>query len=333
MKASKTLTIVVLILTLMFTSIYAIKSNKDIALITNTAQEKNESLTTEEQKTDDFISSLLPYYEESLANITEEDFLNAQKPPQEDESIKFCIVTSSYNNVKYASQQLNSVFKQNYHSWRFFYVDDISNDGTGEAVAKIKNDSKLSDDKFHLVRRQNKSGSTAQTVYEAAHGFCQDNEVIVILDGDDMLATTAVLSKLSDVYKDGKTWVTHGQFIRYPNGTIAKDFRNEISEKDWDNARISGPWSFSHLRTAYTWLYKKINPEDIKYNGEFMTIVTDLALTYPLIEMAGKERVTFIKDIMYIYRVHPRNEGSVNREFQAKMNGYIRNLPRYEQLD
>ena len=280
----------------------------------------------------EFVSEVLPIYEEKSSKISKDDFENANKKPSSDEKIKFCVVIPSYNNVKYVPQNLNSIFRQDYHNWRIVYIDDSSDDGTNALVKMIKRNSGLSNDKFIISRHKVRMRSVAYSFYEAANDFCHDEEVMVHLDGDDMLATSHVLARIADEYNDGKTWITYGQFIKLHDGETGDCCNNEVSTTNWTNMR-SLPWSTSHLRTSYTWLFKKIKMDDLKYNGEFIRSGGDLAFMYPMLEMAGKNRTKFVRDITYIYRIHNSNDRVHYSDERKIMAEYIRNKPRYQRLE
>lgn len=270
-------------------------------------------------------------YEAGLSHINPQYYENTRISASNEESTKFCIVVPSYNNVEYTLPCLNSVFIQDYHNWKMIFIDDASNDGTSELVGRIKLDSQLSDKKFKIIKHETRMRSALYSFYEAANNFCDDNEVMVYLDGDDMLASSKVLTRLNNIYKDGKNWLTYGQFI-YNNGKIGNDFNREISEDDWSKIR-SLSWSTSHLRTSYTWLFKSIELADLQYQGEFFHVTWDMALMYPMLEMAGKARTTFIKDVMYIYRLSSTNDHVKYGFEQQQMDKYIRSLPKYELIE
>lgn len=270
-------------------------------------------------------------YEEIL-NVENDTFYeNARMAPSEVEDTKFCVVIPSYNNVKYIVPCLNSVFIQNYHNWKMIFIDDASNDGTSELISRIKLNSQLSDEKFTILKHETRMRSALYSFYQAANNFCNDDEVMVHLDGDDMLASSKVLTILNDIYKQDQIWLTYGLFI-YSNGRIGKDFNREISEDDWLRVR-SLPWSTSHLRTSYTWLFKLIKLADLQYQGEFFHTAPDVAMMLPMLEMAGKHRTKFVEDILYLYRLSSTNEHVLYGSEQQQMNRYIRSLPQYKLLE
>jgi hypothetical protein len=69
----------------------------------------------------------------------------------------------------------------------------------------------------------------------------------------------------------------------------------------------------THLKTWKHKLYKRIRIQDLKdSNGNFFRACQDAAIVYPIIEMAGLNKILFTKDINYIYnRNNPLNEDKV----------------------
>jgi glycosyltransferase involved in cell wall biosynthesis len=328
MKLMKYILLIITLIILSVSLIYIVKMKRKYNILSDEFQLSSEELN----RANSFTASLLSSYDKKLSYITKEDYKNAQKSPKKTDTLKFCIVISSYNNIKYASQNLNSIFKQNYNNWRIKYFDDSSDDGMSELVSQIKLDSGLSDNKFLLVRHPKRLRSASYNIYEAAHNFCSNEEVMVLVDGDDMLATDDVLKKLAQVYKDNKIWLTYGSFIQIPSGDLDSCCNNIINKKKWSKLR-SLPWSTSHLRTAYTWLFKKINVNDLKYKGEFMKSAWDKAFMYPMLEMAGKNRIQYTKDILYLYRVHPKNDHKLYRNEQDIIDKHVLKLAPYTQIE
>ncbi len=269
-------------------------------------------------------------YEDRLSTITLQDYNNGKQLPSIDNTVKFCIVIPSYNNEKYVKQNLNSVFTQKYHNWRIVYIDDASSDGTLKLVQSIKGKVDFLESKFEIISHSKRMQSPAYAFYEAANHFCQNEEIMVHLDGDDLLASPDVLNRLVSEYKTKNVWLTFGSFIS-TQATKNIDANKHDLAKYFDNIRTS-PWLSSHLRTSYTWLFKKIQTKDLKYNEVFFPLAGDLAMMFPMLEMAGKNRSAFISDTLYIYRLHPNNEHALHGSEQLEIDRYIRKLPSYHLL-
>lgn len=238
------------------------------------------------------------------------------------------IIIPSFNNIKWYKSNLDSVLSQEYSNYRVIYVDDCSSDGTAKAVASYLERT----DKEHRVQlfpNYERVGAMAN-LYGAIHS-CSDDEICVLLDGDDWLYGPGVLKQLNEVYSSGDIWFTHGTLMEYPMGhvTWSEPIRTEAIAKN-SYREFKCP---SHLRTFYTWLFKQIRLQDFLYQGEFLKMAWDMAIMYPLAELAG-ERHAFISDVLYSYNMsNPINDNKVNADLQNLLDRVIRNRPRYQRLE
>jgi glycosyltransferase involved in cell wall biosynthesis len=246
---------------------------------------------------------------------------------------KFVVLIASYNNATFVEGNVKSALNQNYDNFRIIYVDDASTDGTDRVLAEVLQHS----DKAHLVKviRNKTSQRTAlANQYYAIHNEIADDEIVVILDGDDKLSNSEVLAYLDKVYssKDKKIWLTYGQFRGIQSGQVGFccEYPKEIIEAHAFRKYEHMP---SHLRTFYAWLFKNIQKEDLMYKGDFFRMTGDLAMMLPMIEMAANH-YQFISEVLYDY--NERNNISdhvVDNDLQAEMAMYIRNLKPYASLD
>lgn len=86
------------------------------------------------------------------------------------------------------------------------------------------------------------------------------------------------------------------------------------------------------LRTFYTGLFQKIDINDFKILGKFFPMTCDLAIMFPILEMAGKNQ-SYIDDVLYIYNDDtPINDYKVNRDFQISLEKYIRGKAPYSPI-
>jgi hypothetical protein len=133
------------------------------------------------------------------------------------------------------------------------------------------------------------------------------------------------------VYDDRDIWLTYGQFRQYPSGEIG--FCRSISDDviEHHNYRKS-EWLSTHLRTYYAWLFKRIDLNDLYYDGHFMRACGDRALMYPMLEMCAGH-FACIQDVLYSYNcANPLADVRVNLKEQQKMCHYICSLEPYEAL-
>lgn len=237
---------------------------------------------------------------------------------------KFVVVIPSYNNEKWVEQNLASALNQNYAKFRVIFVDDCSSDGTFEAAQKVVRNSHKTN--VSLVRNETRIGALAN-LYNAIHS-CDDDEIILTLDGDDWLAHDNVLEFLNREYKSGEIWLTYGQYKNHPDGAhgVSQPIPDHITNSSgFRHYR----WCASHLRTFYAWLFKKIAKEDLLYDGSFYPMTWDFAIMFPMLEMASNHS-KFIGEILYVYNLeNPINDHKVNRQLQASLDKLIRGKRKY----
>lgn len=237
------------------------------------------------------------------------------------------VIIPSYNNAQWCQKNIISVLNQQYQNYRVIYIDDCSSDKTADNVQELVK--QLGQEhRFTLIRNKERHGAL-ENLYDAIYS-CDDNEIIVTLDGDDWLAHNKVLQKLNEVYSTQKVWLTYGRMRELRTGV------------DWwckaIPQRIVKTNTFrtfrcpSHLRTFYVWLFKKIQLEDLQYEGAFFKMTWDQAMMFPMIEMAA-ERHAFINEVNYIYNdVTPVNDNKVNPQLQRDLEFIIRSKPLYKRL-
>ena len=252
------------------------------------------------------------------------------------ENKPFVIVIPSYNNEAYVERNLSSVLEQEYTNFRVIYIDDASTDHTYEKALKCVHEHGA-ESVVQIIRNATNRRALAN-LYDAVHS-CRDDEICLLLDGDDWLANGHVLKELNRYYNDPNVWLTYGQYITYPK--YEKGICREPIFKTYlkhGNLRKVGlfskdtDWFFSHLRTFYAALFKKIQKDDLLYQGQFFSSAWDFAILFPMVEMA-REHAVFIPSILYVYnRETPLNDDKLRRDEQYQLNLYIRALPPYKKV-
>lgn len=241
---------------------------------------------------------------------------------------QFFIIIPSYNNKDWYKRNLDSVFIQDYPFYKVVYVDDFSQDRTGDLVGKYIKEKDL-EHKILLVKNDKRMLALAN-IYSAIHTCGKDDDIGLVLDGDDWFAHDHVLSLINKVYDKYDIWMTYGQHERYPLGDlgIARKLPDNIIKT---NSFRDYKWVTSQQRTFYVWLFKLIKKEDLLYDGGFFPVTGDLAVMFPMLEMAGT-RSMFIQDVIYIYnRATQLNNSKVNPGFS--FGDVIRKRKRYNLLE
>jgi glycosyltransferase involved in cell wall biosynthesis len=239
----------------------------------------------------------------------------------------FKIIIPSYNAKSWIGKCLDSVKKQKYLNWQLVIIDDASNDDMLSVVKESLKD--IDKNNFKVFRRNINMGAMENIVY-GINSICKDDEdIIVLLDGDDWLASDTVLNTLNEAYSDPNIWMTYGQF-QYSS---SKAIGTGTNITDVLNYRKSNFCS-SHLRTFKYWLWKKIDNKDFRdSSGKYYSMAWDMSIMFPLIEMCGVDHFKFIDKILYIYNnENPINDHKKNRDLQILMDMEIRNKKIYHKV-
>jgi len=244
----------------------------------------------------------------------------------------FVIVVPSYNNSSFCQQNILSILHQQYENYRVIFIDDASKDDTYDKVKALV-DGSPKKDKVVLIKNTENQGSL-KNLYQAINS-CKDQEIIVRVDGDDQLAQPFVLKKLNKVYADPNVWMTYGNYLDTPTYKQKPQLCQKFPKTVLRTQRFRQyKWVTSHLHTFYAGLFKKISPDHLKKDGQFLPVAGDVAIILPMLEMASGH-FQFIEDILYLYnRSNPLSDHLSKRlVLQNSLDRYVRSLPSYHPLD
>ena len=232
----------------------------------------------------------------------------------------FTIVIVGVNNGASVEKTIASVYSQNYENYRVIYIDDASDDGSFDVARDlIYASDKLA--QVTLVHNEERLGVLANV--SRAVKTCRDEEVVVVLQGEDWLAHEWVLQRLNAYYEDPDLWLAYGQAMDFPTYqlTPSQDFK--------DHKFRTQPSVGTHLKTFYAGLFQKIRESDFVYAGTYLPACSDLAYMIPMLEM-GKDHFHFISEVLCI-----NNRQAIykeDRELQMRCEKYIRSLDPYPSL-
>jgi glycosyltransferase involved in cell wall biosynthesis len=241
---------------------------------------------------------------------------------------KFVFVISSFNNAKYCEKNLNSILSQNYENFRVIYIDDASTDNTYSKVLQIAES--FSDLSEIRILHNGKNLGSAYNVFKAVHS-CNDDEIVCIVDGGDWLFDENVLQKLNNYYADPNVWLTYGQSINYPSCIRGDDSHidSRVLMQGLIRRNSNMTW---HMKTFYAGLFKKIRPEDFKYQGVFTRVGGDIAAMFAMIDLA-RNHTYYVDEVLYVYNtVNPVSIDRGSLDMKNKFIQYLRKLPVYEAL-
>ena len=244
--------------------------------------------------------------------------------------MRFHIVIAMYNVDPWISGNIQVLREQSWRNFNCILVDDVSTDNTvRQAVAAMGDD-----DRFTLIENREKKYKTRNVVEAIESCGADDEDVIVMVDGDDRLAHTQVLAKLAEVYRQSDCWMTYGSYrnLEGARDSVCCPYSSRVINS---GCFRKTRWLASHLKTFKYKLWKRLDMEIFNVtereiararwrallslkvrtwwqwrniqrldlldaSGRFIRRVDDKAFTYPMLEMSGS-RAVFIKDILYQY--------------------------------
>jgi glycosyltransferase involved in cell wall biosynthesis len=256
------------------------------------------------------------------------------------EQKKLAIIITSYNNADWFDRNIGMMFCQKnfdgtpYQNYRIIYIDDCSLDATAELVECYIHNCNQSH-RCTLIKNKTRKRALANLYY--AIQLCEPDEIVFNMDGDDWLADEFIFAMINQIYQDPNIWITYGSFINWPTNEIGycQPISSEYVEKQLFRKKW---WKPGQLRTFYGWLAHQIKLKDLLFEGpyfqgEFFPANSDLAIYYPMMEMAGFH-YQFIPELIYIRNVAtPINDFKSNKEVQILGSKLIREKELYKRLD
>jgi len=249
----------------------------------------------------------------------------------------FVFIIPSYNNEKWISKNLGSIFEQTYKKWRIIYVNDCSTDDTHNSFIKLTTEiSSEYPNKITYINNTKKYGQSFNRY--CAYNMCDDNEICIMLDGDDWLSSKYVLSYLNKFMVFYDVDMTYGRFEVFLNGknsnfNMPGEYPQSVIEKR--NYRADS-WRACHLRVMKAALLKQIRPTDfLDENNDFIICSTDMVESFACLELS-KGRHKLITETLMVYNkensiifVDTSHYSNVNKDKKVAIQKAVRNLPKY----
>jgi hypothetical protein len=241
---------------------------------------------------------------------------------------KINLIVPFYNAESWIQKCIKSIMRQSYVNFNCYLIDDRSTDNT---VQKIQ-DLICEDERFNLTINDQKMyalGNIVLKLNEVSH----DEDVNIILDGDDWLPSKNILSFINKTYSETDCYMTYGSYVYYPTGRKGIEPSRYPDEIVSHNRFREDKWRASHLRTFKGKLFKKIKDSDLRNkNGEYYKTAYDQALMLPLLELSG-DRHVFLEKIMHVYnRSNPLNVDKTKQKLQYQTALEIRQKKRYQKI-
>lgn len=245
----------------------------------------------------------------------------------------FYIVTLCYNCEEYIKDCLESIISQQYNKYKVIIIDDNSSDKTVAVINSFLDSYPYFKDKFIFIQNDNRIGPLANHIKALDHEEINEDDIVLHLDGDDLLTTSSCLKLINKCYTDNpKHLVSYGNYESTTNRNICKPWSKGISVKEYI---YPIGWIFSHVRTFKYKLWKYIDKDKSFYDksGNVFSSAGDVAIMKPVLELAGRHRTMFIPKKIYYYRDNlPTNEHHINFNDQIRCALEIKDKPQYNTL-
>ena len=240
------------------------------------------------------------------------------------------VISCFWNVEQYITKCIDSVMNQEFKDFEMYLIDDLSTDNTINVIKeKIKGD-----ERFKLIintEKKYKLKNIDDLLMD--ENLFNDEDIIVVLDGDDWLENYKVFSLINEKYENNKNlWITNGSFV-YSDGRFG--FSSKVNT---DSVRTD-VFLFSHLRTWKVHLWRNIEQKSfLDENGSYFKSAGDAAYSFPMVEMAGEKHYEYIPNILYVYNEqnphndHKSGSASGSAYEQVRCSNTIRNLPKYQKL-
>ena len=268
-------------------------------------------------------------------------------------------ISPFYNAEKFIDKCINSVLTQSYDNFDALFIDDCSTDGSFEVMKNmfaevVEEREFLGYDNIKITeyictpKRKTNAGSikiwrraertsAAENWSDAILRDCDKEDIVASLDGDDWLYDRNVFQYINEQFQDENLWLMYG-------GCAWTDGRNCCSipydKKDFDNLRKVQRFKISQMRNFRAGLFQKIHELDPELSnfknkkGEFYTMAGDVALTYPMLEMAGFDRIKHNTKHLYVYNRHsPINNDKVDQSMQWNNHAEVLSKKPFKRID
>ncbi len=228
---------------------------------------------------------------------------------------RLVVVVPCRNCAAYIGECLDSLRAQTFGGWSALVADDASTDETPDIVR----DFMRLDSRIDLRRGEERAFLMGNTLAALRSLDLRPSDVVAILDGDDWIRPTC-LEKIWERHCQGYDLVYTDEDVQGGHSVgAALSFGVPVRRQSW---------RFSQLRSFKAHLFGLLDDETFRDpGGGYFRAAGDLALYLPMAELAGPDKVSFIPEKLYYYRVHENCNFKVLRQEQLDNNWYIRSRP------
>ncbi|BCS89177.1 glycosyltransferase family 2 protein [Pseudodesulfovibrio sediminis] len=229
---------------------------------------------------------------------------------------RFFVVIPCFNCEEYIGECLESLQAQTFTDWTALVANDCSGDDTAQVAAGYA----ASDDRITVRTGEERGWLMGNTLAGLRSLDLHPDDVVAVLDGDDWIRPTC-LEKLWDAHCSGYDLVYTDEDIQGQEHSVGKPFIRTAPAR-------AQAWGFSQLRSFKAYLFNQLEDDTFRdRNGTYFRAAGDLSLYLPMAELAGPEKIHFVEERLYYYRVHEACNFKVMRDEQLANNWDIRSRP------
>ncbi len=225
---------------------------------------------------------------------------------------RFFVIIPCRNCGEYIGQCLDSLLAQTFTGWTALVADDASTDDTAKRARAYERDPRI------RVRTAPQRLWLMGNTLDALRSLeLRPSDVVAVLDGDDFIRP-ACLERLWREHCRGYDLVYTDEDIEGQEHSVGRALLQNVPVRDQ-------LWTFSQLRSFKAYLFSLMDDGMFRDGtGGYFKAAGDLSLYLPMAELAGPDKVCFVDERLYYYRVHESCNFKVLRAEQLENNRRIR---------
>ena len=295
-------------------------------IINDNVQHKDEKWFATRESCLKYMRSRTEFFWENIEKIWNQETPSTES---QDSTQTFRIITPFYNAEGFIGRCIYSLKRQQNQNFQCYMIDDVSDDKSA-TIAML---STLDDKRFKLIENEDKKYAL-QNISDAIASIedIKDDDIIILLDGDDWLPSSKTLSHLEKVYSENQCLMTYGSYVYAPSGEKGVEPSKYPQEVIDNNSYRQDQWRASHLRTFKYKLWKELDQNDLQNDDGYYKVAYDQAIMLPLLEMAGNKAI-YIPEVMHVYnRINPLNVDKTKQQEQFLTAQEVRAKKPYQRL-
>lgn len=203
------------------------------------------------------------------------------------------VISCNYNGNIFVKNNILSIFNQTLKPKKHYFIDDLSIDGCDLLAQKIIKENCI--DNIDFIRNKQKKYKI-KNLYDIIHEKVDDDDIVIIVDGDDWLYNKNVLLNISEMYKKYNCTYLYSNFVFSHNNMLG--ICKKIPREDWNPYK--NQWITSHISTFKAKSFKSINNRNFVDNeNNWFEMGCDQAYILPILENI-RRKGNLLKDVCFI---------------------------------